>query len=65
MSDVLNRRDIAHKVITDPKDLPNFDLMSDDEVTAWWEHSEVSAEILASLEDTGEEMNFGFQDEQS
>ncbi len=60
MSDVLNRRDTHHKVITDPEDLPNFDLMSDDEVTAWWERHEVSAEILASLEDTGEEIDFDF-----
>ena len=60
MRDVLNRRDTNHKVITDPNDLPSFDLMSDDEVAAWWEHNEVSAEILASLEDTGEEMDFDF-----
>ena len=60
MSDVLNRRDTNHRVITDFEDLPNFDLMSDDEVTAWWEHNEVSAEILVTLEDTGEEMNFDF-----
>ena len=64
MSDVLNRRDIFHKVITDPADFPNFDLMSDDEVAAWWELNEVSADILASLEDTGAEMDFDFQDEQ-
>ena len=62
MSDILNRRDTNHKVITDPGDLPNFDLMSDDEVTAWWELNEVSAEILAFLEDTGEEIDFDFQD---
>ncbi len=60
MSDVLNRRDTEHRVITDPEDLPNFDLMSDDEVMAWWERHEVSAEILASLEDTGEEIDFDF-----
>ena len=58
MSDVLNRRDTDHKVITDPHDLPDFDLMSDDEVTAWWERHEVSAEILASSEDTGEAIDF-------
>ncbi len=63
MSDVLNRRDTEHRVITDPEDLPNFDLMSDDEVTAWWERNEVSSEILASLEDTGEEIDFDFQNE--
>ena len=63
MSDVLNRRDTEHRVITDPEDLPNFDLMSDDEVAAWWERHEVSAEILASLEDTGEEIDFDFQSE--
>ncbi len=60
MSDVLNRRDTEHKVITDPNDLPDFDLMADDEVTAWWERHEVSAEILASLENTGEEIDFNF-----
>ena len=60
MSDVLNRRDTEHRVITDPEDLPNFDLMSDDEVATWWERNEVSAEILASLEDTGEEIDFDF-----
>ena len=60
MSDVLNRRDTGHRVITDPKELPDFDLMADDEVTAWWEQHEVSAELLASLEDTGEEIQFDF-----
>ena len=64
MSDILNRRDTSHEVVTDFADLPNFDLMSDDEVTAWWECNEVSAEILASLEDTGAEIDFDFQDEQ-
>ena len=60
MSDVANRRDTNHEVITNLEDLPNFDLMTDDEVTEWWERHEVSAEILATLEDTGEEINFDF-----
>ena len=60
MSDVLNRRDTSHKVITAFEDLPNFDLVSDDEVTAWCELNEVSAEILKTLEDTGAEIDFDF-----
>ena len=60
MSDVLNRRDRSHKVITNLKDLPDFDAMSDDEVATWWERNEVSAEVLALLEDTDEEINFDF-----
>ena len=58
MSDVINRRDTDHEVITNLEDLPNFDLMNDDEVAEWWEHNEVSAEVLATLEDTGEEIDF-------
>ena len=60
MSDAINRRDTDHEVITNLEDLPNFDLMTDDEITAWWERHEVSAEILATLEDTGEEIDFNF-----
>ena len=60
MRNFLNRRDTEKEVVSNLEDLPNFDLMSDDEVTQWWEHNEVSAEILATLEDTGEETNFGF-----
>ena len=63
MSDTINRRDTDHEVITNLEDLPNFDLMTDDEVVEWWEHNEVSAEILATLEDTGEEINFDFSSE--
>ena len=60
MSDVLNRRDRNHKVITNLEELPDFDAMSDDEVVAWWECNEVSAEILTLLEDSGEEIDFDF-----
>jgi len=60
ISDIVNRRDVNHKVITNFEDLPDFDAMSDDEVAHWWELNEISAEILTLLEDNGEEINFNF-----
>ena len=60
MSDVLNRRDRSHKVITNLEDLPDFDAMSDDEVATWWECNEVSAEVLTLLEDSNEKIDFDF-----
>ena len=60
MSNIIHRRDTDHEVITRLEDLPNFDLMTDDEVVAWWECNEVSAGILAALEDTDEKIDFDF-----
>lgn len=60
MSDRPEKHGANPKVIHTLEDLPDFDAMTDDEVVAWWEQNEVSAEILTLLEDTGEELNFDF-----
>ena len=60
MRDNPEQPDAKPKVIHKLEDLPDFEAMSDDDVVAWWEQNEVSAEILTLLEDTGKELNFDF-----
>ena len=48
-NEVLNRRDQKRPCITRIEDLPNFDEMPEDELAAWWENHEVSAEVIAAM----------------
>lgn len=49
MSNVINRRDLKRPLISDLRDLPDFDSMDAEDVVLWWETHEVTAEVLAQL----------------
>ena len=49
MRAVFNQRDVTKALIDRLEDLPDFELMTEDEFEAWWLTHEVSADVLEQL----------------
>ena len=49
MKTVFNQRDEVKTLVSCVEDLPDFELMTDDEFEQWWLTHEVSADVLEQL----------------